>query len=230
MWYEYGEKYHFNAEDPVRDSHGKRTADNLKIYAPQLSDEEAAEEAKRFEDRVIEVSEMNRRKLTSEPTTENPMGTIVGCPGVKELLAELNAGRKEDPSRRAGWAIVTSATGDYARKAFLSTGVAELPDVFIDANHVTRGKPDPQPYLVGAEHCHVDISKCIVMEDAPAGVQSGKRAGARVLAALTTHDAQRLWDAGADWVVKDLSKVHARWEGSHIVLTIESETNPKASS
>ena len=45
MWYEYGEKYHFNAEDPVRDSHGKRTADNLKIYAPQLSDQEATEEA-----------------------------------------------------------------------------------------------------------------------------------------------------------------------------------------
>lgn len=209
--------------------HGKRTLENLKEHVPHLTEEQAKEEAVRFEDRVIEISEENRQKLTEEPTTENPMGTIVGLPGVKELLGQINAGREEDHVRRHGWAIVTSATGDYARKAFLSTGVSGAPAVFVTSDDVSRGKPDPQPYLMGAHHSQVDITKCIVVEDAPAGVESGKNAGARVLAVRTTHDGQRLWDAGADWVVQDLSKVKAHWEGTQLVLTIDSETNPKAS-
>lgn len=64
------------------------------------------------------------------------------------------------------------------------------------------------------------------MEDAPPGVLSGKRAGARVLGLRTTHDGNRQWDQGADWVVEDLSKVNARWEGDKLVLTIDGEPKP----
>jgi beta-phosphoglucomutase-like phosphatase (HAD superfamily) len=48
---------------------------------------------------------------------------------------------------------------------------------------------------------------CLVVEDAPAGVHSGKAAGARVIALCTTMAAQELWAAGADWVVRDCSAI-----------------------
>ena len=180
-------------------------------------------EAERFEARIIELSDENHTKATSPPTAANPQGTIVGLPGVKELLAQINAGSKPD---NHGWAVVTSATGDYARKALRSTRVSDLPPVFVSSDDVQNGKPHPQPYLMGSEMSKKDISKCIVVEDAPAGVLSGKRAGARVLACMTTHGAERLWKNGADYVVKDLSCVSAKWENGQVVLTINSELRP----
>lgn len=68
-----------------------------------------------------------------------------------------------------------------------------------------------------------DISKCIVVEDAPPGVLSGKAAGARVIGLKTTHPKKRMIESGADWVVEDLSKVHARWEGEKLFIRIEGE-------
>ena len=180
----------------------------------------------RFEERIIEISDENRSKAEKPPTSEDPQGTIVGLPGVKNLLTQINAGANEG-NRGAGWAIVTSATGDYARREFLSTGVAPAPKVFISSDDVTSGKPDPQPYQTGAKVSNFDIKDTIVVEDAPAGVLSGKRAGARVLGLETTHDGKRLWANGADWVVKDLTKVSASWEGDKLMLTIDSEEKPK---
>lgn len=212
-------------DDLLHNSHGKRTVDNLEERLPHLSHEEAVKEAERFEARIIDISNENRAEATSEPTAEKPQGTIVGLPGVKNLLAQINEGAKER-SRRPGWAIVTSATGDYARKAFLSTKSSDAPEVFVSADDVPRGKPDPAPYKMGAELSQVDVSKCLVVEDAPAGVLSGKRAGARVLGLKTTHPAERLWRQGADFVVNDLSDVNARWEGDKIILTINSDERP----
>ena len=100
------------------------------------------------------------------------------------------------------------------------------PDTFITSDVCTQGKPDPEPYRKGAELSRADISKCIVVEDAPPGVLSGKRAGARVLGLRTTHDGQRMWDQGADWVVPDLSYVKAEWQGDRLLLTIDSKQVP----
>lgn len=212
-------------DDLLKNSHGKRTVENLQERLPQLTPEQALSEAYRFEDRIIEISDENRAKAKTEPTAENPQGSIVGLPGVKNLLGQINEGASKE-GRTPGWAIVTSATGDYARKAFLSTKSSDLPRVFVSSDDVSKGKPNPEPYKKGAEMSNVDITKCIVVEDAPAGVLSGKRAGARVLGLKTTHDAKRLWLQGADFVVDDLSKVQARWEGKKLVLTIDSEERP----
>lgn len=144
---------------------------------------------------------------------------------MKDLLAQINAGASQEPGK-AGWSIVTSATGDYARRAFLSTKVADAPKVFISSDDVSKGKPDPQPYLTGAKASGFDIKDVIVVEDAPAGVLSGKRAGARVLGLETTHDAKRMWANGADWVVKDLRQVQAHWKDGKLFLTINSEEKP----
>lgn len=99
--------------------------------------------------------------------------------------------------------------------------------MFVSSDDVTAGKPDPQPYQTGAKLSNFDIKDVIVVEDAPAGVLSGKRAGARVLGLKTTHPGDRMWANGADWVVDDLTKVQAHWEGDKIVLTIDSDEKPQ---
>lgn len=119
-----------------------------------------------------------------------------------------------------------TATSAYAQKGFRAADVAEPPRAFVTSDVCSKGKPDPEPYLKGAELSQADVTRCIVVEDAPPGVLSGKRAGARVLGLRTTHDGARMWEQGADWVVPDLSYVRARWEGDKLLLTIDGEARP----
>lgn len=80
---------------------------------------------------------------------------------------------------------------------------------------------------MGGKLSNADISRCLVVEDAPPGVESGKRAGAKVLGLKTTHAGSRMWEKGADFVVQDLTKVQARWEGARLLLVIDSEDAPQ---
>ena len=68
----------------------------------------------------------------------------------------------------------------------LTHGGLPLPRVLVTAEDVERGKPDPQPYLAAAAALGVEPSRCLVVEDAPAGIAAGKAAGAAVLAVTTT--------------------------------------------
>ena len=64
-------------------------------------------------------------------------------------------------------------------------------------------KPDPEPYRRGAELLGFRPEECVVVEDAPSGVGSGKGAGCRVLGVLGTHSAEEVHQA--DWVVGSTS-------------------------
>ena len=77
------------------------------------------------------------------------------------------------------------------------------PEVMITADDVTRGKPDPEGYAMAARRLGVDPQRCLVIEDAPAGIAAGLAAGAQVLAVTTTHERDELTCAHA--VVLDLS-------------------------
>ena len=76
-----------------------------------------------------------------------------------------------------------------------------IPERMITADDVQRGKPDPEPYVKGAELLGVPASECLVFEDAPAGIRAGKLAGARVMALPTTESEKELKSAGADWIL-----------------------------
>ena len=69
-------------------------------------------------------------------------------------------------------------------------------DAIIDGNNITKGKPDPQVFLLGAEATNCKPADCVVFEDALAGVQAGKNAGMRVIG---VGDAQILHEA--DFVI-----------------------------
>src|SRR5690349_16862888 len=71
-----------------------------------------------------------------------------------------------------------------------------VPEVLVTGDDVERGKPDPEPYLRAAAALGVPAAQCVVVEDAPAGVLAGRRAGMTVLAVTTTHQAAELTQAG----------------------------------
>ncbi|MDJ0463240.1 HAD family hydrolase [Streptomyces sp. H27-C3] len=123
-------------------------------------------------------------------------GGVVPLPGTAQLLASLPADR---------WAVVTSATRRLAEARLERVGIT--PKTLIAADDVTRGKPDPEPFLLAARRLGVDPARCVVFEDAPAGLQAGRAAGMTTVALATTHIRSELT---ADVVVTDLSAVSAQ--------------------
>ena len=81
------------------------------------------------------------------------------------------------------------------------------------ADDIRHGKPNPEPYLKGAEILGFPATNCLVVEDAPAGIRAGKAAGARVIALRTTASDPELREAGADWIVSDLRSVSVEVDG-----------------
>ncbi|MER7230539.1 HAD family hydrolase [Streptomyces olivaceus] len=124
-----------------------------------------------------------------------PNGGVHLLPGTRDFLDALPADR---------WAVVTSATRRLAEARLDAVGI--LPKTLVAADDITRGKPDPEPYLLGARALGVDPAACVVFEDAPAGLQAGHAAGMRTVALATTHRPDEL---DADLVVTDLSALSA---------------------
>jgi sugar-phosphatase len=104
------------------------------------------------------------------------------------------------------WAIVTSCTRPLAGVRIRAAGLPQ-PKHLVTASDVLRGKPDPEPYLKGAQILGVPAAECMVLEDAPAGIRAGKAAGARVLALRTTTSDAELREASADWIIDDCSEI-----------------------
>lgn len=139
-------------------------------------------------DVVAATADIDRREL------EDAEG-IVALPGAVEALVAVG--------ERA--AIVTSATLDLAVLRLEAAGLV-APEAVVTADDITRGKPAPEPFLVAARRLGVDPARCLVVEDAPAGLRAGRAAGAATLAVTTTSTAQEL-EPDADAVVQDLSEV-----------------------
>lgn len=115
---------------------------------------------------------------------------VVPLPWAHELLTWLDA-------VAIPWAVVTSADAQLARARLEVAGIE--PDVLVTCDDITRGKPDPEPYLLGARLIGIPIATCLVVEDAPAGVESGLASGA-VTAALN--------GLAADVRIADLRHLH----------------------
>ena len=117
---------------------------------------------------------------------------IVVLPGAAEALAAL-VGAKN--------AIATSCTMPLA-KARIAAPQLVPPSVLVTADDVARGKPDPDPFLEAARRLEVDPRRCLVVEDAPKGLEAAHAAGCFTLAVVTTTPRDEL---DADAVVDDLS-------------------------
>lgn len=188
-WRRLAQEYGITAEEFARvELHGRPAAE---IIADMLPAERVAEAVARIEE--LEVSDV--------------AGGVVLLPGTRELLASL-------PPER--WAVVTSAGRRLAEARLAEVGIDAK--MLIAADDITRGKPDPEPFLLAAEKLGVDPARCVVFEDAPAGLTAGRAAGMTTVALATTHTAGELF---ADVVVKDLSAVSAQATEGGVEITAE---------
>ncbi len=137
---------------------------------------------------------------------------ITILPGAAELLASLEAAG-------GAFAIVTSCTDDLARARVAATGL-RVPDVVVTASQIPMGKPAPDPYLEGARRLGVNPARCLVVEDATAGIASARAAGcAAVLAVTSTTPRAELEDL-ADAVVTGLDQVAVTVDAGGIRVTL----------
>ena len=132
---------------------------------------------------------------------------IVVLPGAAEALASL-VGAKN--------AIATSCTVPLARARIAAARLVP-PSILVTADDVTRGKPAPDPFLEAARQLGVDPKRCLVVEDAPKGLEAAHAAGCFTLAVVTTTPRDHL---AADAVVDDLS--HVRFETTSAGIRVRS--------
>jgi sugar-phosphatase len=175
VWSWWAEKHGLDAEDTVRRGHGRPSIATIRELLPNANAEE-------------ENREVERREI------EDVEG-VVPLPGALELMQAL-------PLER--WAIVTSCTKRLAHVRIRAAGLPE-PKFIVTSTDIVNGKPNPEPYRKGAQTLSLAPENCVVIEDAPAGIRSGKAAGARVVALQTTERDELLRNAGADYIVKDCS-------------------------
>jgi mannitol-1-/sugar-/sorbitol-6-phosphatase len=109
------------------------------------------------------------------------------------------------------WGVVTSGTRDLASSRLRFCGLP-VPKVLVTADDVTHGKPHPEPYLKGAEWLGFAPAECVVFEDAPAGIQSAREAGMKVIGMASTYGADRLGHANA--VVAKLLQIQIASNGA----------------
>jgi sugar-phosphatase len=105
---------------------------------------------------------------------------VVALPGAHELL-----------TRDGPVAIVTSCTVPLALARLGAAGLP-VPEVLVTPERLSRGKPDPEGYLLAARELGADPADCVVFEDAPAGLAAGRAAGMHVVGITTTHDPSEL--------------------------------------
>jgi sugar-phosphatase len=85
------------------------------------------------------------------------------------------------------WAIVTSAPRALALRRMAAAGIPE-PDVMVTAEDVSVGKPDPAGYRLAAQRLGVEVTECLIFEDAAVGILAAESAGADLVIITSTHD------------------------------------------
>ena len=167
IWSEWAEQKGIEAERVLEVAHGRRTIETVRLVAPHLDAEAETEELQRIE-----------------------IGNLDGMLEVEGAL-ELVSSIPDD-----GWTVVTSGPRPLATNRLEHVGIP-VPEHFVAAEDVTEGKPHPEAYLKGAEILGVNPEACLVIEDAPSGIQAGKSAGMTVISVATTHDEDELSEADA---------------------------------
>lgn len=181
VWTRWALKHNMDSGYVVQFAHGRPSLPSIQELLPNADHTVHLEENRWMERGEIE-----------------DIADVVALPGAKELLATVPP---------AQFAVVTSATRPLAEVRLRAAGLWPQVAHLVTANDMLRGKPNPEPYLKGAAAVHRLPQDCLVVEDAPSGVRSGKAAGAHVLAVCTTTPNEGLLAAGADWIAHDCSSL-----------------------
>ena len=125
------------------------------------------------------VAELNRRDGLSIPVDEFALrkeslyyDLIHDLQPVPEVLEHIHASHGKIP-----FAVVSGSTRASVEKSLSALGILDLFDTLVCAGDYTRGKPDPEPFLLAAERLGVAPKDCLVFEDAEVGIRAATAAG-----------------------------------------------------
>lgn len=161
--------------------HGRRAVETICHFAPPGTD--IAEEARWLDD--VEMRDVDG---------------ITAMPGARELLHTL-------PPQC--WAVVTSANRPLALRRIAAAGLP-VPPLLVSADDVTKGKPHPEGFRLAMARLGQGSGRCLVFEDAPAGVQAGLAAGADVV--MVAEHAPP--DLPVKAVIQDFAQIIIRHDGA----------------
>lgn len=167
QWRAWAREHGIDEEKVIAIAHGVRSLEVILAVAPHLN---AEAEARRLESREAD-----------------DQVDVAAMPGALDLVRAVPDGH---------WGVVTSGTRLLATERLHLFGIP-IPKVMVTADDVAKGKPDPAPYLRGAELLGLKPEECLVIEDAPAGIQSARRGGMKVIALASTFPASKLGEADA---------------------------------
>ncbi|MDL2230430.1 HAD family phosphatase [Alistipes sp. OttesenSCG-928-L06] len=127
---------------------------------------------------------------------------IEPAPGLIDLLKDLKA---------KGAKIAVGSSGPLVNVEFVleRCGIGSYFDAIANGDMISKGKPDPEVFLLAAQLLGKTPEECIVFEDALVGIEAGKRAGMTVIAMETTFPAERLEGSGYDKLIKTFHEVDA---------------------
>jgi mannitol-1-/sugar-/sorbitol-6-phosphatase len=189
-WKRWADNHNVSYEDLMEVAHGRTSAGIIRIVAPHLDAEQ--------EGRTREAEEgIDTDGLAIYPAARGLLRSLPSC----------------------GWGVVTSGNARTAATR-LRYGDLPTPPVLVTAEDVQRGKPDPEAYLLAARRLGVRPEQCVVIEDAPAGIQAARAAGMKVIAVATTHSPETLTQA--DVIARGLASVTIKAEAGRFRVTVES--------
>jgi mannitol-1-/sugar-/sorbitol-6-phosphatase len=181
-WREWAARKGVDGDAVMAIAHGVRTIEVIRRVAPHL---DAEAEAAAIEDHEA----------------HDQRGVTV-MPGAAELLSLIPGGR---------WGVVTSGSRLLAENRLRHCGLP-VPKVLVTSDDVTHGKPHPEPYTKGAERMGYGPAECLVIEDAPAGIESARAGGMKVLGITSTYAADVL--RHADAVIGKLGQIRVTPNGA----------------
>lgn len=162
QWRRFATRHGLQLADILAVSHGRQTGETMRIVAPGIDVEE-------------EVKRHHREEV------EN-CDAVLPVRGAPELLSAL---------RDDQWAVVTACPRPLAEARIRASGLP-FPANLISAELVSRGKPDPDGFLLAAQRLGVAPSRCLVLEDAHTGIEAGLAAGMAVIGVATTFPRDQL--------------------------------------
>ncbi len=187
-WREWAARKGVDGDAVMAIAHGVRTIEVIRRVAPHLDAD--AEAA------AIENHEAHDQR-----------GVTV-MPGAVRLVKSIPAER---------WGVVTSGSRLLAESRLRHCGLP-VPKVLVTSDDVVNGKPHPEPYLKGAAGLGLAAAECLVIEDAPAGIQSAQAGGMKVVGIASTYAAAKL--KAADAVIRGLQELSVEVGAGRLLVAV----------
>jgi sugar-phosphatase len=189
QWQRWAEEHNLDPQKVVEIAHGVRSIEVVRTLASHL-------------DAAAEVIRIEKREAADQE------GVAV-MPGAAALLKAIPEGR---------WCVVTSGTR-YLATSRLKLAQLPTPSVLVSADDVSKGKPDPEPYLMGARLLGMNPAECLVIEDAPAGIRAAHAGGMKAIGITSTYPASGLREADA--AIQKLAQIKVGRTGQNLTVAVE---------